>query len=60
MNKFLLTIGLISALAVTTISAMAESTIYTDGIGRMHFLGKEPGSNTKDLHKTERTQSLVR
>lgn len=24
----------------------ANSTIYTDDIGRMHFLGKDPGSST--------------
>ena len=45
MKKLVMVLGLISALSFTTINAMAESTIYTDGIGRMHFLGKDAASN---------------
>ena len=51
MNKTLIiTLGLISAMSVGTISAMAESTIYTDGIGRMHFLGRDASSNVKNQY----------
>jgi len=47
MNKNLvITLGLIATLSVATMSAYAESTIYTDGIGRMHFLGKDAAHNT--------------
>ena len=47
MNKqLLISLGLIMTISASTISAMAESTIYTDELGRMHFLGKNPGSTT--------------
>ena len=47
MNKqLLISLGLIMTISASTISAMAESTIYTDELGRMHFLGKDPGSTT--------------
>ena len=44
MNKKSL-IFLFSAIMLTASSVMAETSIYTDGIGRMHFLGKDPGSS---------------
>ena len=34
-----------------TAQAFAHSTIYTDELGRMHFLGKDPGAKT--LQKVE-------
>ena len=46
MNKQLLTLGFVAALAFSTAVSMAENTIYTDGIGRLHFLGKDPASNS--------------
>lgn len=45
-KKFIISLGLVVAISATTISAMADSTIYTDGIGRMHFLGRDAKSNT--------------
>lgn len=42
-NLFLSLALMFSAL---TIQAMANTTIYTDEIGRLHFLGKDPGSRT--------------
>ena len=47
MNKnLIISLGLVVALSAATASAFAESTIYTDGIGRMHFLGKDAANNT--------------
>ena len=49
MNKNLvITLGLIAALTAVTLSAPAESTIYTDGIGRLHFLGRDAANNIKN------------
>ena len=43
MKKIIISLGLV----ITSVSAvMANSTIYTDDIGRMHFLGKDPGGPT--------------
>ncbi len=40
-KKLLISLGLVMALSATVISAMAEeSAIYTDDLGRLHFLGK--------------------
>ena len=41
-KKLIITLGLLSVFAA---ASYAETTIYTDGIGRMHFLGKDPASN---------------
>ena len=45
-KKALVSLGLMAALSVATVSAFAESTIYTDGIGRLHFLGRDAANNT--------------
>ena len=45
-KKFIISLGVIVALAGATISAYADTTIYTDSIGRMHFLGKDAKSYT--------------
>lgn len=45
-KKTILSLSLVAAIAFSTAISMAETTIYTDGIGRLHFLGKDPGSNT--------------
>lgn len=37
---------MLSLLVMTTSTVKAHSTIYTDDIGRMHFLGKDPGGKT--------------
>ena len=62
MKKLAMVLGLISALSLTTISVMAESTIYTDGLGRMHFLGKDAASNkgTRADYTNPEQQDLTR
>ena len=40
-KKLLISFGLVALLSNV---AMAHSTIYVDEIGRLHFLGKDPGS----------------
>ena len=42
-KKVLISLGLITLLGLTIAQASAKSTIYTDELGRMHFLGKDPG-----------------
>ena len=39
--KHFITLGLVAGFAITTASALAENSIYTDGIGRLHFLGRD-------------------
>ena len=47
MKKSFITLGIIFAVIVsTTAAAMAYSTVYTDEIGRHHFLGKDPGAKS--------------
>lgn len=43
-KKLFVTLSLIGLTSAFMAQAMAEPTIYTDGIGRLHFLGKDPGS----------------
>ncbi len=43
-KKFIISLGL-AAIISTTIAAYADSTIYTDGIGRIHFLGRDAANN---------------
>ena len=45
-KKLIITLGLAAAVATATSTAFADSTIYTDGIGRIHFLGRDAKSNT--------------
>ena len=45
MKKSIFTIGLVAVFALSTACAMAETTIYTDGIGRLHFLGRDAANN---------------
>ncbi len=60
-KKLLLSLSLIMTLSISTISAMAETTIYTDEIGRMHFLGKDPGTaNTQYNYANPEQQDLTR
>ena len=44
MKKSIISLGILSAIIISTTAAMAYSTVYTDEIGRHHFLGKDPGS----------------
>ena len=46
MKKLFATMGILAVTALTITTAIAESTIYTDGLGRMHFLGKDAASNS--------------
>ena len=41
-NLNLISLSLVIALGAFTNSACANSAIYTDDLGRMHFLGKDP------------------
>ena len=45
-KKVLISLGLITLLGLTIAQASAKSTIYTDELGRMHFLGKDPETKT--------------
>lgn len=49
-KKILISLGLMAVVGLTA-QAFAHSTIYTDELGRMHFLGKDPGAKT--LQKVE-------
>ena len=44
MKNTLISLSLLVALAACMQSAMANSAIYTDDLGRMHFLGKDPAT----------------
>lgn len=44
MKRLMLLSFLAIGFATTTSIVMAHSTIYVDEIGRLHFLGKDPGS----------------
>ena len=57
MNKqLIISLGLVVALSTATISAMADTTIYTDGIGRLHFLGKDKSSAGTQYNYTNSAQ----
>ena len=43
-KKLLISLSLTALLTGFTSAVMAHSTIYVDEIGRLHFLGKDPGS----------------
>lgn len=45
-KKILISMGLAFALTAT-VAAYADTTIYTDGIGRIHFLGRDAANNVK-------------
>lgn len=49
-KKILISLGLMAVVGLTA-QVFAHSTIYTDELGRMHFLGKDPGAKT--LQKIE-------
>ena len=44
-KKLIISLSLVTAISVSTIAAMADTTIYTDGIGRLHFLGRDAANN---------------
>lgn len=43
MKKIYVLLGLFIVTISSMVAVMAHSTIYTDELGRMHFLGKDPG-----------------
>lgn len=45
-KKSLISLGVVLAVCASTACVMANSTVYTDDLGRMHFLGKDPGTKT--------------
>ena len=45
MKKTFFALGLAAVFALSTACAMAETAIYTDGIGRLHFLGRDAANN---------------
>ncbi len=49
-KKILISLGLIAVVGIMS-QVWANSTIYTDDLGRLHFLGKDPGAKT--LQKIE-------
>lgn len=49
-KKMLISLGIMAIVGLMA-QAFAHSTIYTDDLGRMHFLGKDPGAKT--LQKVE-------
>ena len=53
MKKYCVSLGLISALAIslTSVSAEVQSPIYTDDIGRSHFLGRGGYSTMRQINK---------
>ena len=57
-KKIFISLGLVIALSAATI-AYADTSIYTDGIGRMHFLGKNAGS-AKSNYTNPAHQDLTR
>lgn len=62
MNKqLIISLGLVVALSTATISAIADTTIYTDGIGRLHFLGKDKSNaGTQYDYTNSAQQDLTR
>lgn len=60
-KKLIISLGLVAAMTLSTAVSMADSNIYTDGIGRMHFLGKDPASNTvRQNYSNAAEQDLTR
>ncbi len=46
MKKSFMVLSLFAAIVASIGCVSAHSTIYTDDLGRMHFLGKDPGGRT--------------
>ena len=61
-KKLIISLGLVVAITASTVAAMAESTIYTDGIGRLHFLGRDAANNktTGSNYSNSSEQDLTR
>ena len=61
-KKLIISLGLVAAISASTVAAMAETTIYTDAIGRMHFLGRDAANNTntRNNYTNSAEQDLTR
>ena len=53
MNKNLMVLGLVAILASVSSAFATDSTIYTDNLGRMHFMGKGGYSGVRHLQMGE-------
>ena len=58
MKKYSLSLFILTLLISTTIS-YANSTIYTDDVGRMHFMGKGGYSGVRNLQMQEMQAGAV-
>ena len=52
-KKLLIQLSLVISFSTITLGAMAHSTVYVDDIGRLHFLGKDPGSKARSVQELE-------
>ena len=62
-KKFIISLGLVMAFSATITSYAAENTtIYTDSLGRMHFLGRDAANNvnSKANYVNSESQELTR
>jgi hypothetical protein len=61
-KKLLISLGLAFVLSGVTSAVFADTTIYTDDLGRMHFLGRDAASNTgaKQNFSNSAEQDLTR
>ena len=58
-KKLIISIGI--AVALSSAASYADTTIYTDGIGRIHFLGRDAANNTSNARYTNSaSQDLTR
>ena len=62
-KKLIISLGLVMALSATVASYAAENTtIYTDSLGRMHFLGRDAANSVKSgaNYANSESQDLTR
>ena len=63
-KKLFISLGIVAAFTAAVIPAMADTntTIYTDGIGRLHFLGRDASTNAgqKNNYTNPVEQELTR
>lgn len=61
-KKLLISLGLVMAVSAAVVPAFADTTIYTDGIGRLHFLGRDASTNVsnKNNYTNPAEQELTR
>ena len=59
-KKLIISLGIIAVISAS--AAYADTTIYTDGIGRMHFLGRDASNNkaTNSKYSNSAEQDLTR